>query len=513
MRRSSLPSSTRNRTTGLVSVVALGIILSSCKSGDTASVKTLDAIASGGITKLYQCRGSNESRINESRIIFDARSALGTEGEGTKAPLRRAVMDYFTAIDPSMQELFLKLGGNVLITDEAHISDYCRAARQNTAAGARTQDAVHGCFVFADDPTGQGTSIFTIVHAASAENIRYFGPQIFGYMYAQFYSRLGISKRQGASFSVNQTESMAFINYKEQIADAFLKDMLVSPKYNLNNLNPILGLSADAELRAFQGDSRLLDALTLRKASDGGATPSAAAKEKRRAQIRDFFFAHAFQSMNCNAEALEVTRREFPKSLEAYNQVNAALLAISSELSGVASTGGNSGDSFALAGRTGKAGKTLAAKAGGLDIASLFSMIMPLLSQLGMPGGAGGLGGLGGMGGPFSNQLYNPGMMPNGGYRPGMMPNGGYNPGTMPGGSSYLNQSNRIPYNQGLLSPSQLAQFGQKVPDLYNSLQSSGCPGGNCGGNSCSGGSCSGGECSTAGGLCEGAGCADVVTT
>jgi|GEM_PF-2383880 len=471
-----------------------------CKSGQDSSVKTLDAIASGGITNLYQCGGNNQARITPDKIIFDASSSLAGESEGTKAPLRQAVTDYFTAIDPSMQELFLKLGGQVLITDEERVADFCRAARQRTAAGNNTGDTVHGCFLFVDDPTGQKSSIFTIVHAASPERIRYFGPQIFGYLYAQFYSRLGISKRQGASFSVNKTESMEFISYKEQLTDAFLKDMLASSKYNLNNLSPILGTNADAELRSFNGESRLMDALTMRKAGDS-AVPSSAEKERRRAQVRDYFFAHAFQSMNCNADSLEVARREFPKSLEAHKQVNMALLAISAELSGIASSAPTTNDRFGLATTPGSTGKSLVpseltAKAGGLDLMSIFAMVMPLLSQLGLPGGSGGLGGpgiLGGMGNQFNNQFGN-----------NRYPGNRY-PGTQA-------------YNQGLLTRNELSRYGNgKLGTLYNSLSSSGCPGGKFGANSCNGGSCSGGECSssiiTAGGVSEGAGSLDVVTT
>ena len=477
--------------------------IAACKSGQDSSVKTLDAVASGGITNLYQCGGTNQARITKEKIIFDANSSLAGESEGTKAPLRQAVTDYFTAIDPSMQELFLKLGGQVLITDEERVADFCRAARQRTAAGNNTGDTVHGCFLFVDDPTGQKSSIFTIVHAASPERIRYFGPQIFGYLYAQFYSRLGVSKRQGASFSVNKTESMEFISYKEQVTDAFLKDMLASSKYNLNNLSPILGTNADAELRSFNGESRLMDALTMRKAGDS-AVPSAAEKERRRAQVRDYFFAHAFQSMNCNADSLEVARREFPKSLEAYRQVNMALLAISAELSGIASSAPTTNDRFGLVTAPGSTGKSLVsgkltAKAGGLDLMSIFAMVMPLLSQLGLPGGSGGRGGPGDLGG--IGNLFN-----------SLLANNSYPGNSFPG---------RQHSTRGLLTPNQLSGYG-KLGTLHTELTSAGTTSSNCGANACDGGSCSGGECSsstmTAGGLSEaidgsGAGSVDVVTT
>ncbi|NBQ54875.1 MAG: hypothetical protein EBU49_15015, partial [Proteobacteria bacterium] len=226
-------------TTGTWLVVALTCL--ACKPSETGKVKTLDAVASGGITELYQCSGTNMARISADRIVFDTNTAISAQGDSEKSVLRNAVMDYFTAIPVAMQDMFLNLGGTVLITDDAHIGDYCRASGVQSADGLSADDSLHGCFAFADDPTGQKPSIFTIVHTGSPEKIRYYGPQIFGYLYAQFYSRLAPPTRDGATFSIQPTESMQFISYKEAIADAFLMDMLASNRFNLNNLSPVLG--------------------------------------------------------------------------------------------------------------------------------------------------------------------------------------------------------------------------------------------------------------------------------
>ena len=356
------------RIAGILSVAVSTFI--ACKSPSTSKVKTLDAVASGGITKLFQCSGNNPARISADRIIFDAGSEISKRDESDKSVLRHAVMDYFTALQPAMQDMLLNLGGSVLITDDAHIGDYCQAARIQSRGGVTASDSLHGCFVFADDPSGQKPSVFTIVHSGSPETIRYYGPQIFGYLYAQFYSRLGPPTRDGASFSIQSTESMQFVSYKESIADAFMQDMLASRKFNLDNLGPVLGLNAATELRGFAGRSRLLDALSMRKAGDA-ADVAVFEKERRRAQVRDFFFAHAFQSMNCNAEALEVTRREFPRSLEAYNQINGALITISLQLAGAQS------QSATIKSTT---SKSATLKSGNIDLMMLMA-ILPMLNQ------------------------------------------------------------------------------------------------------------------------------------
>ena len=472
----------KHLTASAVFAVTSGLLFSACLGGKDSSVKTLDAIASGGITKLYQCKGANEVRLTSDRIIFDKQSKVANASQAAKNKLQSAVTDYFSAINPAMQELFLKLGGNVLITDSGQINDYCRASRGRSASGNSTEDSVHGCFLFVDDPTGQRASILTIVHSDSPERIRYFGPQIFGYLYAQFYSRLTLPERAGASFSIARTEGMQFITYKDLIADAFLKDMLASNKYNLDTLAPVLGVDASRELRASQSESSLLDALSLRKAGDSGELASEV-KNKRRAQILDFFFAHAFQSMNCNAEATEVTRRDFPKSLEAYTQVNMALLQLSTDLSGIGGDVSSSPGTFNLAKKSttksaNNAASATITKTAGLDFLSIIMAVMPLLSRLGNPNQQPGLGN-----NQFGNNQYR-------NQFTGMLNGNGMN-GMQPG--YQYRQTGALTYNQPYLQ----RNYPPRVAALYGNVTNAGCPGGNCGQGVCSGGSCSGGTCGT----------------
>jgi len=250
---------------------------------------------------------------------------------------------------------------------------------------------------------------------------------------------------------------MQFISYKEAVADAFLKDMLASSKFNLDNLSPVLGLNASKELRGYAGNSGLLDALSLRKAGDASDV-AGQEKVRRRAQIRDFFFAHAFQSMNCNAQALAVTRREFPKSLAAYNQINVALLQISSQLSGAAQLA--AGKSSALQ------RKSSTIKAGAMDLTMLLALL-PMLNQ---------------------QQNFNP----RAGY-PSMANQNMGNPLGYPPSNPYqYPNQNRYQQSQGGSFP----MFANLFPNLGKSFGDAGQLGSGLA-SSCSGGSCCGGNCST----------------
>lgn len=470
-----LPHPHKTVASGVAALLAASVI--SCKQTESTSVKTLDAIASGGITKLYQCKGTNSVRITSDKIRFDRNSTASSLAPAQKQSLQNAVSDYFSAIDPGMQELFLQLGGQVLITSEAKIGDYCRSARDRNANGGSTQDNIHGCFVFVDDPNGQQKSIFTIVHSDSAQNIRYFGPQIFGYLYAQFYSRLAKKTQDSAKFRIAENESMEFRTYKDQIADAFLSDMLASTRYSLDNLKPILGSNAEAELRAHGRQDGLLNALSMRRDGEA-ATPASGELASRRSQVRDYFFAHAFQSMNCNEESFAITKENFPRSLQAYQLVNAALLKISEGLNKTASQNGSdiSNSSFLRTESNSSEdglGLTGDIQAKNFDLAGILQMVMPLLSQLG-GGGSGGID----IGGLLTQLL-----------------------GALPTNSTA---------SSGMLSTASLAVAG--VDGLFNAVQSSGCPGGNCGVASANGGCLCGGNCSGNG--CSGScGCANCVTS
>ncbi|MEY4630405.1 MAG: hypothetical protein RIQ81_525 [Pseudomonadota bacterium] len=456
-----------NGFSGLLKVAAAGILagsfLASCKASQDSSVKTLDAVAAGGITKLYQCKGNNEVLIPDNRIVLDKSSSLQSRGSEEQASLKKAVRDYFSALDPAMQKLFLTLGGQVMITDPSKIGDYCKNAQ--TASGQTTGDITDGCFVFADDPQGNQKTIFTIVHSASPDRIRYFGPQIFGYLYAQLYSRFAAPTRQGASFSINQKESMQFVSFKEQLADAFLADLLASKKYTLAPLKPIMGEEVESELRAAKSKTSLLDLVSFRRAGESRTLDSGIV-EARRSQVRDYFLAHAEQSLSCNSESLAVMKADFPSSYKVYDQVHQALLQISRELTGNATPPGEVRSGFlALDGSD----PTLAKEnelALNFDIGSLMKMFMPLLGQLG--GGGGGAGGLGNLSSLFSQLLGGGGG--GGGGLPSLMPP----------------QANRI-------NPGQLG----KNAGIFSNLAASGCSGGNCGSGNCGGGMACGGDCSS----------------
>jgi hypothetical protein len=450
---------------GLIVSAAAGLGAGAgCKQVDRSGVKTLDAVASGGITELYQCKGSHPVKLPESAVVFDRTAAVGKSG-GDHRNLRSAVFDYFSALDPAMQQLFLDLGGQVMITDESRIAEYCNVSRSKGPEGQRTGDSTHGCYLFVDDPTGKKETVFTIVQSASAQNIRYFGPQIFGYLYAQFYSRLAPPTRQGAAFSISANEGMQFVTFKERLAEAFLGDILSSSKYGFNALTVILGESAEAELRATAKGSSLVSALSFRRSGES-AKPDSATRERRRSQVLDYLFAHAYQSMNCSAKALAVTKSDFPKSFAAFEEINAGLLELSRQLAGgevssgysrLALSGNQNGKlakSGSINGGTDAAGDKLALN---MDFKEIFGMLMPVISQLGIPG---------------VDKI--------GEILPALLNGNG-------------DISQLIPALQGLLTQTQLGKSGS----LFDAVSNAGCQGGNCGGGNCNGGNCRGGNCSS----------------
>ncbi len=417
--------------------------LSSCKQKEidsAARIKTLDSIASGVLNiDAYQCKGSASSTISDASIIFDKNDTTALS-EQKKSDLRRAVKDYFSALPPSAEALFLKLGGQVVISSRS--SDLCKNAHFGKSLDASQGEVTDGCFNFVSDPSGKSTPIFTIVQSPDAKKIRYFGPQIFGYMYAQFYSRLSLAPG-GKGIVIVDKETTSFVGHKERVANAFLNDLLVMKNYQFDALKNLLGQNVASELRS--GDTLgPLDRI------------SALRDQGRRSQFLDYVYANSFQSAHCNSTSLDVARQKFKQSSNLFADIDAAVVDVSS----------------ILMGGSAQPRESAAGKSGGFALAGgdLLSSVMPLLGKLQSMAGGGAAGGMGGIANLFSSLMSGAG----GGGLQSVL-------GSM-GGLSKLKDS-----------------FG----GLFGELASAGCSGGNCGG--CSGGNCSGGTCSNcANGNCGG---------
>ena len=415
------------------------VALSACKGKDTldgSRTKTLDSIASGVLNiEAYQCRGSATTAIDDSRIVFDKSDPKKID-DAKKSEIRRAVRDYFSALPPSAESLFLKLGGQVMISSRS--SELCQNAHFGKSLDASQGEVTDGCFNYVSDPRGKSTPIFTVVQSPDAKKIRYYGPQIFGYLYAQFYSRLALAP-DGKRVEITGQETMTFISQKERVANAFLNDLLAMKDYKFDALKNILGKNVATELSS--GDTLdPLDRLTALRDS------------AQRSQFIDYVYANSFQSAHCNSTSLEVAKTKFKLSSDLFSENDAAILYVSNLLMGVpsspqssqASSSGTGGKGFALA--------------GGDFFASLMPIFDSLKSKIGGAGGAGGNG----ISGLFSSLLNGVG---GGGIKlPTIDPQGG------------------------------LSALQDSFGGLFDELSSGGCSGGNCGG--CSGGSCSGGSCS-----------------
>ncbi len=462
----------------LFSVTASAVIgLYSCKDhNQRAEIKTLDSIASGETNlKDNQCSGSYKALINPaSQIIFDILDPQKISAEN-KTKIQSAVTAYFTAIPEPMQKLFLDFGGTVLIS--TRVDELCSGSRSFQALDAQAQEKTEGCFAFATDPKNIKPAILTLIQSPNkTQNIQYYGPQLFGYLYAQFYSRVGEPSSPKRLFDINQTESTVMVSQKERVANAFLEDMLKSKTFNFDVLTKILGTNARSELGS---DQKIppLDRLTF-----SGATSD---KTKRKAQVLDYFFANAFQSMHCNDHSKEVALKFFKNSHDVFASVDDAILDFSAKLSGSVS----SRDTANSKKQATEKKQTVAASGksefslGGGNPMDMLSMLMPALGGGGQ-GAAGGIqsllggltGGAGGGGGIADLFKKFSGGLGGGGGLPGIDK-------LLAGGGGALS---------GALS------------GMYSQLSGGGCQGGSCPGGSCNG-SCSGGACSScANGNCGG---------
>jgi hypothetical protein len=390
----------------------------------------------------YQCKGSSQTSITEQKIIFD-KSDSSNISETRRTELRKAVKDYFSALPDSAESLFLKFGGQVLITSKA--SEICSASHYGRNLDETKGEKTDGCFHFVNDPTGKGGAIFSIVHSPDAKKIRYYGPQIFGYLYAQFYSRLNVSSdRKG--LVISEQEPMQLIALKEKVANAFLSDILATKNYKVDVIENLLGRNSNQELQNTAISSPIERLSSLKNL-------------QKRSQFLDYVYANSFQSAHCNNASREVARTKFKRSASLFSEMNAAVIQVSAALNGTSESAATasattSSNSFSLAG------------------GDLLSSVMPLFSNLfGMSNG-GNTGG-GSIANIFMSLL--------GGNL------GGLDGLSQQGGGSGI---------------------GDMASTLFSQLSASGCEGGNCTGcqGGCSGGccsSCSNGSCGGSCGSCS----------
>ncbi len=419
-------------------VILATLLSQACKGTDQkglARTKTLDSIAFGSIDlEKYQCRAANVANralITDDQIVFDKSSGESwTKTDITDS--REAVNDYFSALPNEVVSLFTqRFGGTVLITRSPQ--KYCENAYYKKPL--EKGELPKGCFNFVSDPTGRSAPIFTIVQTPDPKEIRYYGPQIFGYIYAQFYSRLDINPKT-RMISPSEHETSDFVSLKEDVAEAFLRDIVNLPNgngagANLTGIKNILGESALDNLKQ-ASTPRLMDR---------AFTPE---EDDKRRSFRDYVFANSFQSAHCNDESRRIASEKFKKSFEQFSSINRKVSELSRLLMGTeyADSGLQYGNEVGFS----------LASGGGL------SALMPLFGRLqGMRSGGGGGPDLAGL---FSSLLT----------------------GSGGGGSSPQFSAQSVVSNM-------FKSFAQ----LHRGLAAAGCTGSNCGG--CTG-NCCGGTCS-----------------
>lgn len=428
-------------------IILLCTSYASCKKTDdsAARIKTLDSIASGSLNiDDYQCDGSRSVAITDKKIIFDKKDTKKLSEE-KKKEIRKAVKDYFAALPAEVEELFLKMGGQVMITNRTN--EICSSSFYGKNLDTSKGEQTDGCFHFVSDPGKKKTPIFAVVQSPDAKKIRYYGPQIFGYMYAQFYSRLSISAGKNG-LKIDGTEPMTLTTLKEDVANAFLSDILSTKNYKLDVLENLIGKKSSEELKG--GDfEKPLDKLSFLK------------DEGRRRQFLDYVFANSFQSAHCNAKSLSVANAKFKKSSALFERLDASISQTSAALTGKAipQKSGNKDRK-----KNDKKAEFGLAEGDELSLAGgdILSTVMPLVQNIMSMVGGGSEAGQGAAA-PFMNLLSGGG-------------------GGSAGGTA------------GLVS--------NILGSVFNLLSDGGCEGGNCGGVA---GGCSGGACSSCGsGSCGG---------
>ncbi len=481
----------------LASLISVASMSASCKkkTSDRAAIKTLDSIANPGAPlTLHQCKGGNELHpslvgspsLENEKIVFDQYDAsLSALKPEEKANMRKAVQNYFTALDPAIQKLFLEsFGGSITLS--SRVNQLCSRSRNLKSLNSQLGEQSEGCFAFATDPKNKKSAILTIIHRinpmkpSEIATIQYYGPLMMGYMYAQFYPRITKSFDPNKLIDISKDVTTPFYNQKTAVANAFLEDLL-DGGVSLEPLNELLGSSAKTELNSAIKTKKFVEALTFGIKNDTERTT-------KRNQVIDYFFAHAFQSMNCDDKTIAIAKDKFNRSFTNFANTNQAILELSSVLSGQPLKKVNSENVKTAKVAASKSSDSLSLGGNPLE---MFSSLMPALGGGGSGGGiqgmlAGLMGGAGGGGGGGIGDIFS--------KFSGMLGGAG-------GGAGGLGDI----FSAG-------ASDAGAGGDLYASLGASGCPGGSCPGGCCGGGSCCGGSCSSCsngcpGGCCGGCSC------
>lgn len=247
----------RIRRLGLTLLVGFASIQGGCKPNvqEATQVKTLDNFAIGEKVRTNVCSVNPAVRSGKEFVNpladTEGRIRFGDDvAESLRTTLRKDISETLTAVPAETQQMFIKLGGYINVTSktgELCSKRFKQAGKNKTASGL---EGITACFTY----DTQGTkSRFRINITPNDGDIKHSLVRVFGYMYAQFYSRIGeaegAAKAAGDKLELKESESFRFANIKIRLAQNFLADMVESKTFDLATMEKIIGSGSEKIIR------------------------------------------------------------------------------------------------------------------------------------------------------------------------------------------------------------------------------------------------------------------------
>ena len=510
-----------NRLSVVASLSAAALVFGCIpKKGSDSTNKSLDNLAAGQKITDNDCKASGVAPALlpewQGRINFGT-NLKTTVAKDVQDRYVKKVEQYLSAVPQDIQRAFLAYGGEILLSDVA--SERCGQAFRNDpkslqyVSEAATQ--IDSCFIYANGVDGTATAgkaVFAIYHQINANEIiansaipdanekrlMHGGVRSFGLLFSQFYAKLSPLdpkdlRPQAGRFKLEQVDTFAMSNVKEQIANRFLLDVAKSKRFKLENLEALLGKGSAKAIRDAvidpatnglrAGDVNALKPLDLATyLYDSEAQISPEQRQVRVQRMKDFAFGDAFDSRNCSDATRKVLKDDFDLTEAIYSQVDPALSEFARML--------NQPSSALTASQP-------ASKQGSLRLADVGNNMNLLPTQ--------GLGGAGGLLGMLFQMFKGAG--------------GSAAPGGIGGLSGITGSAGGLGNNRpvgGTGNTNSIAAGSQSSGSCASCASSlgdgaTGCQGGSCAGSgTCATGACSSGSCGTCSGGSSSSGGSDV---
>lgn len=388
------------RSKTMMAFATISALAFSCspKKSSKTSIQSLDNLANGSskhVTNMCKWEPSGQLAKVAPKLLpqWEGRITIGLDVDGSISKAHKEkyiakVQQYLGAVPEEMQKAFLKLGGEIQLTGQAVKECNREYAAQNSSQFVREgKDLAETCLIYSNGLAGaptEGKAVMVILHQINIADmnvnnkertsndsswiadknevrIMHSGVRSFGMAFSQFFSKLSLKDRsaiasanpsavpmfdQVAKYDLMDKDTTAMIMLKSQLANRFLLDVARNKKFDLVNLEPLLGAGSAKQILSslpsgFEKETlspEKVDSLNLiYKASylfKGEASISAAEKEKRMLQFQDFVMGEGLDSILCSDATRKVLTDDFVYSQVLVSELKAAIIMLSSKLSG-----------------------------------------------------------------------------------------------------------------------------------------------------------------------------------